>query len=265
MTHTLHRCGTPESLRDDYPWLMYWSRGINDVDVRRKCLEIIEAAQAVGCENWGDTKAGSILARPAEEIKGDLTDRSRVRGVFTSKQQLTEFLRILKEKDLGMSVIISGLLEDVLDACRQAGVTPHTINFSLGVWGKKELLPPEEVLEDHHHVRSSHDLQRPCRKARLRYPPGENHAPTCCLAMRPPVSMWSLQPHQGGETIRTDGWESSSWRRAYHREVGRLRLGNPNQGGESDASENSSGSHRGDACHGCGPYLGPAVLPHQAH
>jgi hypothetical protein len=147
MTHTLHRCGTPESLRDDYPWLMYWSRGINDVDVRRKCLEIIEAAQAVGCENWGDTKAGSILARPAEEIKRDLTDRSRVRGVFTSKQQVTEFLRILKEKDLGMSVIISGLLEDVLDACRQAGVTPHTINFSLGVWGKKELLPPEEVLK----------------------------------------------------------------------------------------------------------------------
>ncbi|MCL4371473.1 MAG: hypothetical protein M1380_11315, partial [Chloroflexi bacterium] len=24
--------------------------------------------------------------------------------------------------------------------------TPHTINYSLGVWGKKELLPSEEVL-----------------------------------------------------------------------------------------------------------------------
>jgi hypothetical protein len=34
----------------------------------------------------------------------------------------------------------------VLPACQEAGVTPHTINYSLGVWGKKDLLPSEDVL-----------------------------------------------------------------------------------------------------------------------
>jgi len=126
---------------------MYWSRGINDVDVRRKSLEFVEAAEAVGCGNWGDTKAGSVLYRSPEEIKRNLTESSRVRGVFTSRQQVTEFLRLVKKKDLGMCVIITGLLDEVLRACSEVGLKPHTINFSLGVWGKKSLLPPQEILD----------------------------------------------------------------------------------------------------------------------
>lgn len=147
MTHTLHRSGTPESLLNDFPWLMYWSRGINDVNIREKCLRFIEAAEAVGCENWGDIKAGSILCRSPEEIKQNLTETSRMRGVFTSRQQVTDFLRLIKEKDMGMCVIVIGLLSEVLRACSEAGLRPHTINFSLGVWGKKSLLPPQEVLD----------------------------------------------------------------------------------------------------------------------
>lgn len=147
MTHTLHRSGTRESLLNDFPWLMYWSRGINDLDIRRKCLEFVEAAEAVGCENWGDTKAGSTQYYSPEEIKRNLTDSSRMRGVFTSRQQATGFLRLIKKKDLGMCVIITGLLDEVLRVCSEAGLKPHTINFSLGVWGKKSLLPPQEILD----------------------------------------------------------------------------------------------------------------------
>lgn len=146
MTHTLHRHGDRESLKDDFVWLMYQSKGINDRAIAPKARAFVEAAEAVGCSNWGDVKAGSILKLPPEEIKARIGDRSRVRGVLNSRDQVARFLKLVKDRDLGISVVISGLLEDVLDACREAGVTPHTINYSLGVWGRKDLLPDEATL-----------------------------------------------------------------------------------------------------------------------
>ncbi|MCL4487998.1 MAG: hypothetical protein M1570_07695 [Chloroflexi bacterium] len=146
MTHTLHRSGTVESLRGDYVWLMYQAKGINDSNIKPKAEEFIAAAEAVGCENWGDVKSGSILELGAPAVKERISDKSRLRGVFTSRAQVVEFLRQMKKRDVGLSVVISGLLDEVLPACEQAGVTPHTVNYSFGVWGKKELLPSEETL-----------------------------------------------------------------------------------------------------------------------
>jgi hypothetical protein len=80
-------------------------------------------------------------------IKERLTRRSRVRGVFTSKDDVVEFLKQMNEAEIGLSLVISGLTDDVLEACSSADLKPHSINLSLGVWGKKELLPREEILE----------------------------------------------------------------------------------------------------------------------
>lgn len=147
MTHTLHRQGTIESLRGDYVWLMYQAQGINDTDIKRKAEEFIAAAEAVDCENWGDVKSGSILELGADYVKEHISDRSRLRGVFTSRTQVADFLREIKRRDVGLSVVISGLLDEVLPACEQAGVTPHTINYSFGVWGRRDLLPDDDVLD----------------------------------------------------------------------------------------------------------------------
>lgn len=146
MTHSLHRSGDIESQKTDYVWFMYQTKGINDVDIKPKALEFIAVAEAVGSENWGDVKTGPKLKYPIEEIKANLSDKSRIRGIFTKKEQVVEFLRQIKEKDLGMSVIISGVLSEVIPACREAGVTPHSINYSLGVWGKKDNLPDDKTL-----------------------------------------------------------------------------------------------------------------------
>ncbi len=146
MTHTLHRSGTIESLRGDYVWLMYQAKGINDTNIKPKAEEFIAAAEAVGCENWGDVKSGSILDLGSPAVKARISDKSRLRGVFTSRSQVVEFLRRIKERNVGLSVVISGLLDQVLPACAEAGVTPHTINYSFGVWGKKELLPSDDTL-----------------------------------------------------------------------------------------------------------------------
>jgi len=146
MTHSLHRSGDIESQKKDFVWFMYQTKRVNDVDIKPKALEFIAVAEAVGSENWGDVKTGPKLRYPIEEIKNNLSDSSRIRGVFTRREQVVEFLKQIKEKDLGMSVIISGVLSEVIPACKEADVTPHSINYSLGVWGKKDNLPDETTL-----------------------------------------------------------------------------------------------------------------------
>jgi len=52
-----------------------------------------------------------------------------------------------KTKELGLSVVASGLTEDIFDICKTVGLKPHTILYSLGIWGKTELLPSEDHLK----------------------------------------------------------------------------------------------------------------------
>ena len=144
MTHSLHRQG--ELQNEDYVWLMYQAKGINDTNIAEKARAFLAAAEAVGCSNWGDVKSGSILLYPVDYVKSHISDQSRLRGVFTAVEQVTEFVKRIKAADTGLSLVISGPLDYVLPACQEVGVTPHSINFSLGVWGKKELLPKEETL-----------------------------------------------------------------------------------------------------------------------
>jgi hypothetical protein len=101
----------------------------------------------VGTPNWGDVKTGPKVSRSVEEVRSRLTKRSRVRGVFTGREEVLEFLRRMKEADIGLSVVVSGLRDEVLKACSSAGLKPHSVNLSLGVWGKRELMAEEKVLE----------------------------------------------------------------------------------------------------------------------
>ena len=146
MTHSLHRSGDIESQKKDFCWFMYQAKGVNDVNIKDKALEFIATAEACHSENWGDVKTGPITRYESEEIKAKISDKSRIRGVFTKKEQVVGFLKDIKKKDLGMSVVITGVLSEVLPACKEAGVVPHSINYSLGVWGNKERLPDEDTL-----------------------------------------------------------------------------------------------------------------------
>ena len=146
MTHSLHRSGPIESQKKDFNWFMYQTKGVNDVNIKPKALEFIAVAEAAGSENWGDVKSGPKTQYPIEYIKDNISDKSRLRGVFTKRDQVVDFLEQIKAKDLGLSVVITGVLEEVLPACKEAEVTPHSINYSLGVWGKTENLPDETTL-----------------------------------------------------------------------------------------------------------------------
>lgn len=146
MTHSLHRSGSIESQKKDFNWFMYQTKGVNDVNIKPKALEFIAVVEALGSENWGDVKSGPITRYPVEHIRDHITDKSRLRGVFTKRSQIVDFMKQIKEKDLGMSVVVTGVLSEVLPACKEADVIPHSINYSLGVWGKTEILPDDTTL-----------------------------------------------------------------------------------------------------------------------
>ena len=146
MTHSLHRSGKLESLKKDFNWFMYQTKNVNDKNITPKALEFIAVAEALGSENWGDVKTGPRTRFSVKEIEDNLSDKSRLRGVFPRRDQVVAFLERIKAKDLGMSVVITGVLSEVLPACKEAGVKVHSINYSLGVWGKVERLPDETTL-----------------------------------------------------------------------------------------------------------------------
>lgn len=146
MSHSLHRSGSIESQKKDFCWFMYQTKGVNDKNVAPKMMKYIEAAERQGSENWGDVKTGPITRFPAEEVKAHLSDKSRIRGVFTSREQVIGFLKEVKAADLDQSCVITGLIDEVIPCCHEAGVTPHSINFSLGVWGNKSILPSDDTL-----------------------------------------------------------------------------------------------------------------------
>jgi len=68
-------------------------------------------------------------------------------AVFDNPQAVTDMLNELKKADLGMSVVVSGIYENVDKCMEKAGLKHHTGNFSLGIWGKTEKLPPNDILE----------------------------------------------------------------------------------------------------------------------
>lgn len=144
MTHSLHRCGRLQE--KDFVWLLYHVKGVNDQNFVERLRKAIGIVEEVGSVNWGDVKSGPIVSVPLAEIKEKVTEKSRIRGVFTSRDQVTKFLKKMKEADLGFCVIISGLLDQVFSACQEAGVKPHTMNYSLGVFGNKKLLADEDTL-----------------------------------------------------------------------------------------------------------------------
>jgi hypothetical protein len=67
--------------------------------------------------------------------------------VFDRRENMQAALKELAEAELGLPVVVSGLFDEVAKCCRSAGTAPHTVNHSLGFWGRSEKLPPREVLE----------------------------------------------------------------------------------------------------------------------
>jgi len=148
MTHSLHRRGTDESLKNDYVVLVTAASGINHVGSKEGMYKVLDAVFEIGPDNIGSNETGTILSGVTlDEIRAGFTNVPRVRCNYASREKVFAAIKKIKALDTGMSVTISGPTGEILDMCKELGIKPHSVNFSLDIWGKKEKLPSEEVLE----------------------------------------------------------------------------------------------------------------------
>lgn len=142
MTHTLHRTGDLESIREDFPMLTHVARGFNDQGASVRLKKIAQTMTKYTDLHFGDCKVGNKYQMGPAEIMDKLTVGCQV--VFKDKESLISCMKELKEKDQGVSIVVSGLFDEVFDCCRTAGINPRLIEFALGIHGNtKKLLPPE--------------------------------------------------------------------------------------------------------------------------
>lgn len=147
MTHSLHRQGTPENLANDYVVFAIAAQGINShgsAPIFRRFCEIVEK---YGPVNIGDMRTGNIFSVDLDTVRNSTKNNSIFHAVFTDPETVAKVLAELKQADLGPSIVLSGLFETLGECCCKAGVEQHTIEHSLGVWGRTDRLPAAGVVE----------------------------------------------------------------------------------------------------------------------
>ncbi|MGI6604766.1 MAG: hypothetical protein GX062_04910 [Firmicutes bacterium] len=148
MTHTLHRIGSYNDLTEDYVFLMMPSKGINVEGSGEKLRTFLEMALRHNPVIIGDARKGNAYHQGGiDNLLANIEDQAVVQAVFDNKETVVTLLKELKEADLGMSVVVSGIATEVHEACRQAGLERHTVEHSLGRWGRTDKLPPRQILE----------------------------------------------------------------------------------------------------------------------
>jgi hypothetical protein len=172
MTNTLHRYSehyaferpaNPVPVQDDFIVFAMASRGINDEDLVEKYRAFLRLALKHNPVNLGDATKGGMLrprqdlnpkahwhrdqrANPDEVIAG-IEGHTTVAAVFGNYQDMKAFVDDLRSADLGISVNISAPIDDAGRCCRDAGITRHSIEYSLGFCGRVDKLPDATVLE----------------------------------------------------------------------------------------------------------------------
>jgi hypothetical protein len=149
MTNTLHRQGKTENLKKDFVVFMTAAPGINREGSAPKLQEFMRICERYHPINMGNVKRGNIYKDDVEIQKfiASLSEGAGTTAVFTDLDTVQKVIEELIQADLGISINISGLLDEVQQCCRKAGITRHSAEHSLGFWGARERLPEREVLE----------------------------------------------------------------------------------------------------------------------
>ncbi len=147
MTHSLHRHGTLENLEGDYVVFAIAAQTVNAKGKAPVFGEFYKIVNKYDPVFSGDMKTGNVLAVGIEAIANGHQDNSIVHAVYTDPEIVAQVLEELKEADLGLSIVVSGLLDHVDECCSKAGIKRHTIEHSLGIHGNTARLPKDEVLE----------------------------------------------------------------------------------------------------------------------
>ena len=146
MTNTLHRKGAPEALKNDFVLFATPTRSISAElpDKMKRFTEICLKHKPVNVAKVENMAMKRVDPRRIEE---EMRDEIAITATFDNVQAVAAAIEDLKEADLGIPINISGLLEEVDECCKKSGLKRHSTEQSLGVFGRKDRLPPREVVE----------------------------------------------------------------------------------------------------------------------
>lgn len=146
MTHTLYREGNIENLNNDFILFAVPSR--NHIPGTSKNLKkFFEIVLKHNPVNYGSMDIGNKFVISKEDILSRIGDDSAIHAVYDNEKDFQLALKEIKEAELGLSVIASGLMDRVNRLAKDIGINRHTIAYSLGVWGKIEELPERKILQ----------------------------------------------------------------------------------------------------------------------
>lgn len=147
MTHTLHRSGSYESLSNDYVIFAIAAQTVNAKGKAPQFKQFADIVLKYNPVNFGDMKTGNVYGVGIDDIKVGYKDNSIVHAVFNDQETLTKALKEVKDANLDLSIVLSGIIEHSNQCCSKADITPHTVEHSLGIHGRLDYLPDEKVLE----------------------------------------------------------------------------------------------------------------------
>jgi len=149
VTHTHHRMLERELMKKDYIIMVVPAKGFNDKGSREKLKKAFTILCKNNPVNYCNGSTGSLLMGfDFETLREAIRDGAILHAVYKSKVDIENVIRKLKEENLGFSVVVSGLFDEMYEVARKVSIGKfHTVNLSLGVWGNKELLPESEILE----------------------------------------------------------------------------------------------------------------------
>ncbi len=150
MSHSLHRSGSAESLKNDFCIYARAAKGVNRGEgVGDKLRTILEIYTSENVVNFGSSHAGRSFSNglQLDEYAKSLDHSYGIIATFDDREAVKGVLQKAKEANTGISMVVSGLIDEVVKICHEIDLTPHTATLSLGIYGKKEKLPEPEVLD----------------------------------------------------------------------------------------------------------------------
>ena len=123
MTNTLHRQGPLESLKNDYVIFAHTAKGITREGSAPKLQEFMRICLKYAPVNIGDSKQGNILQDDIDiqKLISNQEDGAGATAVFTDLDTLRKVVEDLIRADLGISINISGLMDEVQAVLPESG------------------------------------------------------------------------------------------------------------------------------------------------
>ena len=164
MTNTLHRYGTEDSQRNDFIVFAMAGKGFNDEGSLDKAKAFLRAAIKYEPINMGNALVNALY-RPEKDLSfiklyftgrkektsyEKLIDEIPAAGsaavVFDDPERVRKFIADVKALDLGLSVNVSALVDNVREICGEVDITPHAVEYTLGFHGDTDRLPDRDTM-----------------------------------------------------------------------------------------------------------------------